>query len=271
MFTRKDIRRQLDLLNIPKDKVVTIHTSLKAIGEVEGRGEGLLDILIEYFTEDGGIFTVPAHTWSNLGIPDVYTLDVNNPNTCIGKFPDIAAAHKDCYRSENPTHSLAVFGEEEKVKSFIKADENLNTCASPKSCYGKLYDMDGYILLAGVDQRKNTFLHCVDEILNVPNRLDDECSTVTVKRKDGSVIKNNSFRMIYSQKDGVKVDVSKNFPKLEPAFEFYGALKYGKLGNAELQICNARKLKEVTELIYKRANGKELLFDNEPLDEKLYK
>ena len=47
MFTKKDIFDQLKKLNAPKGSVVLVHTSLRLIGEVEGGGEGLLDVLIE--------------------------------------------------------------------------------------------------------------------------------------------------------------------------------------------------------------------------------
>ena len=67
MFTKQNIFEQLERMNAPRDSVVLVHTSLRLIGEVEGGGEGLLDILIEYFTAGGGLFIVPTHTWANLG------------------------------------------------------------------------------------------------------------------------------------------------------------------------------------------------------------
>ena len=62
MFTKHDIFAQLKDLGVPQNKPVTIHSSLKKIGEVEERGEGLLDALIEYVTAEGGLLCVPTHT-----------------------------------------------------------------------------------------------------------------------------------------------------------------------------------------------------------------
>ena len=48
IFSKEEIFSQLRSLGVPTDKPVAVHSSLKAIGEVEGRGEGFLDMLIEY-------------------------------------------------------------------------------------------------------------------------------------------------------------------------------------------------------------------------------
>jgi len=90
MFTKKDIFEQLKKLNAPKGSVVLVHSSLRLIGEVENGGEGLLDVLIEYFTADGGLLAVPTHTWANLGT-DKITLDMTAPWSNLGAFSLIAA------------------------------------------------------------------------------------------------------------------------------------------------------------------------------------
>ena len=41
---------------------VTIHTSMKAIGEVEGGADTVIDAFCESLDE--GLFLVPTHTWS---------------------------------------------------------------------------------------------------------------------------------------------------------------------------------------------------------------
>ena len=86
IYTKEMIKEQLAAMNAPQDAVVTVHSSLRKVGSVEGRGDGLLDAFIEYFTQDGGLFVVPTHTWDNLANLDKPTLDMNIPHTCIGKL-----------------------------------------------------------------------------------------------------------------------------------------------------------------------------------------
>ena len=47
MYTKEQLFKQLHDMNAPQDSVVLMHTSLRAVGEFEGRGEGLLDALIK--------------------------------------------------------------------------------------------------------------------------------------------------------------------------------------------------------------------------------
>ena len=66
MFTKEEIMKQLEEFQHIKGKIVTVHTSLKAVGEIEGGGDTLLSALIEFFAQDGGILCLPTHTWNSL-------------------------------------------------------------------------------------------------------------------------------------------------------------------------------------------------------------
>ena len=65
-----------------------------------------------------------------------------------------------------------------------------------------------------------------------------------------------------------------NIPSGKPVIVHSSLKTVGKIdgfiGNAPSQLCNASAMKSVLELIYKNAQGKELLADNSPLDKKLY-
>lgn len=264
MYTKQDIKNQLSAMGAPRDSVVLIHSSLRAVGETEGRGEGLLEALIEYFTEEGGLLCIPTHTWANVGDLSKPTLDLNSPKTCIGTLPDLAAAHPLARRSLHPTHSMAVFGD--GAEEFIADEVRCRTPAPPFGCYGKIYERGGRILLVGVGHNRNTYLHGVEEMLDVPNRLSPEPLPMTVRRADGSVEK----RLSHSHHAEGIGDVSKRYPKYEPAFRHYGHIVDGFVGNAPAQLCDARGMKDVLELIYKRSGGAELMIDFEPLDAALY-
>ena len=263
MFTKSQIYNQLKQMNAPQDKPVIVHVSLRAVGEVEGRAQGLLDVLVEYFTEKGGLLVVPTHTWANFyELKKKITLDLNDNATCIGTFPSIALEDGRAVRTLNPTHSVAVFGERSKVEQFIENEDKVQTPTSPDGVYGKLFNMDGYALLIGVGHNKNTILHCVEEILDIPNRLSNDFAEMFIKLKDGSLIKRECR---YMKAEGTD-DVSQFFPKYEPAFRLHGAISDGFIGNAKTQLCSVNVMKEVMALVAKNSCGKELLTDNAPLD-----
>ena len=227
IFSKEEIISQLRSLGVPTDKPVTVHSSLRAIGEVEGRGEGLLDILIEYVTSDGGLLCIPAHTWHRCGGNGQITLDVCSNDVCIGTLAKIASTYKNVHRTLNPTHSLAIFGDDEKAASFSSLDDSLVSSSDPKGCLGSFIDRNGCVLLIGVGQEKNTFLHVVEDLNNVSNRL-SEPYPASVKLANGSIIE-KPLKLIAPRGIG---DVSRNYPKLEPAFRQGGAIKYGKIGIA---------------------------------------
>ena len=265
MFSKEYIKEQLKVMGAPTNRAVIVHTSLRAIGEVYGRAQGLLETFKEYFTENGGALIVPTHTWTNFDEKKDIILDFTIKETCLGVFPTVALADKDGVRTDNPTHSAVVFGYKPIVDELIKDESTALTPTSPKSVYGKLCDMDGYILLVGVGQEKNTYIHAVEEILSVSNRLSNVPAKMKVKYFDGKV-KEREFNYLTEELG----DTSLYFPKYEPAFRKYGVIKDGVIGKAKAQLCSAKKIKEVMELIYKNSNGIELLADDKPIPKEYY-
>ncbi len=265
MFKQTEIIKQLYEMNAPRDKIVLVHSSLRAVGDVEGRGEGLLHAFVEYFTADGGLLCIPTHTWANVGVDNKITLDLTSHETCIGTLPSLAARLADV-RTLHPTHSMAVFGDKKRALEFASGEDTFATPADPRGCYGKIFEDDGYILLVGVGHNRNTYLHCVEEMLGVENRIAKEPKNVTVKHPNGVV----ETKIMHPHEAIGIGDVSLRYPKFESAFRYYGAIIDGFVGGARTQLCNARIMKEVMELIYCRSGGSELLADDEPLDKALY-
>ena len=261
--------KQLEALEVPRDTVVHVHASLRSVGNLEARGGTVLEALIRYFTETGGLLTLPTHTWKNLRDLSQPTLDLASSETCVGMLPNLAAAHPDARRSLHPTHSMAVFdgtSEGERAQAFASLDEGTYTSTHPDGCYGELYRRGGTIILLGVEHNRNTYLHCVEEMLDVPNRLSPELIPATIRLRSGEIIP----RPIHChQAEGI-ADVSARFPKFEPAFRYHGVVRDGQLGDAQVQICDARGMTEVMELIFLRAKGRELLADDTPLDPVLW-
>lgn len=273
MHTKASVINDLTRMNAPRDKVVLVHTSLRAVGEVEGRGEGFLDALIEYFTADGGLLMIPTHTWKSLERGcDLPTLDMSSAETCIGTLPNIAAVHPMAHRSLHPTHSMSVFdgrtkaGEPGPAEDYIAGEVMVNTSTAPNGCYGRMYDVGGKILLIGVGHNRDTYLHSVEERLDVPNRLSVNTVPTKIRLKSGDVIERP---IRHHHAEGIR-DVSARYPKYEPAFRHHGAIEDGVIGNAAVQLCDARKMAEVMALVRERSGGMELMSDESPLDPKFY-
>jgi aminoglycoside 3-N-acetyltransferase len=264
LYTKTDILNQLRAMNAPTDSVVIMHSSLRAIGEVQGGASALLDTLIEYFTSGGGLFCVPTHTWNN--IRNEITLDLTSDDHCLGALSTVAIRDGRGLRTENPTHSMVIFGDREKAEAFAADEPYVTSGTAPESCYGKLYTMGGKVLLVGVAQNRNTYLHAVDEILEIPDRLSEKPYKTAVKRPSGEIVE----RETYGHRTSFTNDVSLRFVKFDTAFRYHRAIIDGFIGNAPAQLCDARKMKETMELIFKNSDGEDVLKNEFPISQNLY-
>ncbi len=246
MVTKQDIFTFLRDCKIKHSDYVTLHTSLRAVGEIEGGADGLIDAFIEYLYD--GLFIVPTHTWGSVNKANPF-YDVRTSEPCIGTLPKIAAARNDGVRSLHPTHSVTVFGK--GAKEYIKGEENSSSPTPPDGALGRLYDNNGKILLIGVGQERNTFLHSADERFNLPNRINKEGFSVTVTDYKGNKITTVPLHNHYSPITGRSI--SEFYPNYNKAFEHTGAVTYHKLGNALVYCCDAKKMTDTLGTIWKRS------------------
>lgn len=260
MFTKEFLKQQLRDMGLCPTDTVTIHTSMKAIGEVEGGADTVIDAFCEYLDE--GLFLVPTHTWSYVRRSQpIY--DVRSTPACIGALPRVAANREDGYRSLHPTHSL--WGHGKDAEGYLQGEERLLTPCAPHSAYGRLADVGAKILLIGVGNDKNTFIHAVEEMGDVPNRLSEDPLELTVIDREGKEISVPMRRHFCTESS----DVSRQFVNFEPALIACGAQTLGKLGNAEVRIVDARKCREVILRILSRADH-DLCISFEEIPEEYY-
>lgn len=268
MHTKESLITQLADMRVPTDSVVLCHTSLRSVGEIDGGGETLLEALIEHCTSHGGLLCIPTHTWAFTDRP--VTVDMSSSETCIGALPSLAAAafasgDPRSHRSLHPTHSMVVFGDAAKAEDFIAGEVMVDTSTNPGGCYGKLYGRGGHILLIGVGLECNTYMHAVEEILEVPDRLKEDPVPMTIRLKSGDLIERP-----LRHHDSSLGNVSLNYPKYESAFRHHGIITDGRLGGAKSMLLPARGIFDVMKLVRERSGGEELLADANPLDVKYY-
>ncbi|MBQ3573215.1 MAG: AAC(3) family N-acetyltransferase [Clostridia bacterium] len=231
---------------IRRNDKVTVHSSLRKIGEIEGGADGLLNAMIEYL--DGGLLIIPTHTWDSIGATRYYNVKETKP--CVGILSQIAAFRKDGVRSLHPSHSVAVFGK--GADEFIRGEETCNTPTPKNSCLGRLYEENGKILLLGVGLESCTFLHSVDERFNIPNRLSRDSIPVKVVDYDGNEIVIPDFHWFYTQ--SVPEGCSEHFGNYEKALLYCGAMSESSLGNAKCFCLDARKTADTVKMLWDKAD-----------------
>lgn len=60
MYTKNDLKKQLKNMGLTGNETILIHSSMKSIGDVQDRAEGVLDVLIDYF-KNGLCFFLHIH------------------------------------------------------------------------------------------------------------------------------------------------------------------------------------------------------------------
>lgn len=240
---------------------VLIHTSLWAIGPIEGGADGLIDAFCDYLRD--GLFLVPTHTWANVN-RDQPVYDVRSTKPCIGTLPTIAAFRPDGIRSLHPTHSIWAHGH--RAADYVRGEEKLHTPAPAGSCWARLADVGAKILLIGVGHNRNTFIHAIDEMAHVPDRIDPHPYEATIIDYDG-IRHHTSFGGHCCSKTN---DVSQFYPNFEPALVHHGIQRLALLGNAQVRVIDARRCADLLLSILSRADH-DLCVSHDPIPTSLYR
>lgn len=241
MLTKKDIHIFLKNAGIKSHDTVLIHTSMRSIGGVENGCDGIIDGFKSYLSN--GLFIVPTHTWANVN-KEKPVFNVNITMPCIGALPCVAAFRPDGVRSLHPTHSVAAFGKD--ADEFVKGEEKSTTPCPPNGVWARLLDKKAKILLIGVGLNRNTFIHAIDELLELPDRFSKEIELTVI---DKNQTKTKTLFHHHSKNTG-----SENFGNFKSALEYHGALKYQKLGNAEVGIFDTVIGTKVIKALWQKAD-----------------
>ncbi|WP_435923009.1 AAC(3) family N-acetyltransferase [Paenibacillus sp. DYY-L-2] len=251
MHTKQSLIAQLESAGIDRLGTVLIHSSMKKIGDVEGGADTVLDALSEYMKD--GLLVLPTHTWAyiNADNPKFYveTSEVN-----VGILPELFRKRLGVVRSLHPTHSVAALGKD--AAAFTAGDERWDTPCHRESAWGRLLDRKATILLVGVDLRRNTFIHGIEEWVDIPGRLTDGHEKLYTVLADGTEIPVPSRRHC-------GLPWSEHFWKVEGVLEEQGALYRSKLGDADVLVCDTVKMTEILSEMLR--DNPDLFSDNEPL------
>ena len=188
MLTKKDVFTLFETFGIPRNAIVTVHSSLREVGPIEGGADGLIDAMKDYLCD--GLLLIPTHTWANVNAANPH-FDVRTTVPCIGTLAKVAAFRPDAVRSLHPTHSMAAFGK--NAREYVQGEEKSATPAPVGGALSRLYELGGYVLLIGVGHERNTYLHSIDERVDQPNRISPTGFPVEITDWDGNVLHNADF------------------------------------------------------------------------------
>lgn len=204
--TKADILYDLKTAGFKSDDTLMIHSSLKSFGSI--RGEDIIEGLKEYFKD--GLIIFPTHTWAYIQ-QDNQLFDAHKTPSCVGALTNLAWQSEGFKRSMHPTHSVCAYGKNKDA--YLACDLNSKTPVSPTGCFGVLKKLHAKIVFMGAPLSKNTFIHSIEEEMNVPDRFTEHI--YHFKSTDGTMNLEYDMPRHYSTKSP---HISDHYEKLLPVF-----------------------------------------------------
>lgn len=245
LIVKEDVIEALKRVGVMQGQTIMVHTSLSKLGFVCGGAQTIIEALLECVGNQGTIM-MPTQSWKNLDpesgvyweepkewwqtirehIP-AYNKYITPTNT-MGAVAEMFRLWPGALRSDHPARSVAALG---KYAGYLTEGHDLSNIFGDGSPIGKLYELDGYVLLIGVGFDKNTSLHLADARAEYPGKHDTtESSAVMI---DGERVW-KSYQTLYV--DG------EDFEEIGTAFERLGRTKREKLGNGSICLMRQREV-----------------------------
>ncbi|MEN6385420.1 MAG: AAC(3) family N-acetyltransferase [Phycisphaerales bacterium] len=153
-ITRKYISDKLKTIGITHGDTIIVHTALSSFGKGCGP-DTVIDALLHTIGHQGTL-VMPA-----FGSPDA-VFNNKKSDTTLGIVAQTFWKRQDVLRSRHPFASVAAIGP--NANMLIEGHENAPTAHGEETPYYRLAQLNGKILLLGVDQDRNTFLHTIEEV-----------------------------------------------------------------------------------------------------------
>jgi aminoglycoside 3-N-acetyltransferase len=185
--TRESLADELTRLGLRRGGVTLVHASLKSVGWVVGGPVAVVCALLDVLGPEGTL-VVPTHTpgnsepsaWSRPPVPESWWPIIRasmpafdpaiTPSRYMGAIAEVVRTWPGARRSSHPQLSFAALGAN---ADRIVTDQPLDAALGGDSPLGRIYELDGDVLLLGVGHDSNTSLHLAEYRLPAAPRRSD--------------------------------------------------------------------------------------------------
>jgi aminoglycoside 3-N-acetyltransferase len=247
LVTKNQMIHDLVELGVRQGMTIIVHSSLKSLGRVIGGPVSVILALEETIGEEGNIVMPtqteqlcdPAEYGSGYTEEEMKIIRENMPTyhpdltpTCyMGFIPETFRKQKGVVRSAHPHTSFAAWGKQAK---YITEDHDFDFALNENSPLGRIYELNGSILLLGAPTDSNTSLHLAE--------YRQENTFVKEKIWDVKVEKNH--KEVWTTYQDINND-SDDFDKIFDAYHKETAkVKEGMVGEARSYLIPMREMVE---------------------------
>ena len=242
---KSDIVDAIKSADLQRGDSVMVHTSLGKIGYVCGGAQVVIEALIEIVGEEGTIM-MPTQSWKNLDPEDGVHGDADEtdwdrirenwpaynkaitPTNTMGAVAEMFRSWPGTMRSDHPARSVAAWG---RNAEYLTKDHDISDIFGDTSPIGKLYELDGKVLLIGVDYDKNTSIHLADVRAEYPGK--HTCIEHSAVIENGKRVWKSYETLFVNGADFIDIGAD---------FEAGHIVKKAAIGGTELRIMKQREL-----------------------------
>lgn len=238
LIRNSDLTVQILELGVIPGGVLLVHTSFSKVAPVEDGPLGLIRSLQAALGPDGTL-VMPS-----MGDDDDRPFDPRStPCLGMGVVADTFWRTPNVLRSNSP-HAFAAFGPE---AARITADHPLDVPHGLNSPVGRVYDLDGQILMLGVGHDANTTIHLAEALAGVRYR----------RQKSVTIIQGGQpTRCYYGEID----HCCDNFNLVDRWLDAERGQRRGRVGHGEGRLASAR---QVVATVRARLRANETVFLHE--------
>jgi aminoglycoside 3-N-acetyltransferase len=244
-LTVKSLAKQFGMCGLTQGQTVLVHTAMSKLGWIAGGPRALIEALLDVLGPSGTVM-MPAHSgdnsepshWRNPPVPEHWWQTIRDefppydaritPTQNVGRVAELFRTWPGAIRSNHPVGSMAAVGPN---AAYLTAGETLAGEFDDESPVGRLYKVDGSILLLGVGHESNTSLHLAEHRASWPGKRDHQ---------QGSAVLVNGVRRWVSY-TSLDYD-SGDFPNIGDTYEAEYEIKRGRVGRAEARFLRQRPL-----------------------------
>jgi aminoglycoside 3-N-acetyltransferase len=227
-------------------QTVVVHSSMSKIGGyIVGGAEAVIWALLKVLTPSGTLM-MPTHTsentdpatWQYPPVPDymwpiiranapAYDPAITPPRN-MGKIAELFRTWPGTLRSAHPIGSFAALG---RHAAYLTEIHELRDECGVNSPIGRLYELDGYVLLLGVTHENDTSLHMAEHRANWPGKH-------TIQEGTAMTVNGRREWVVYEPLDWNDQD----FAQIGDDYEAEFHIPRGRVGNAEVRFMKQRPL-----------------------------
>ena len=240
--TTDSLREDLVGLGLPRDGALLVHSSLSALGWVNGGAVSVIRALLSTIGPQATL-VMPAHSgecsdpaaWQHPPVPQAWWQTIRDtmpvfdalvtPTRELGRVAELFRTWPGAKRSVHPAYSFSALG---PLAETITANHSLDFGLGENSPLGRLYERAAWALLLGAGYDSNTCFHLAE--YRIPNPKVVEESSPAFE----------SGRHVWKTRREVVLN-SDIFAELGEAFERTGAVRSGVVGSAAARLFPIRE------------------------------